>query len=29
MRFWNENATPRITARGRAEITTFFEGLEP
>lgn len=28
MRFWNENATPPITARGRAEITTFFEGLD-
>ncbi|MFJ3230678.1 SAM-dependent methyltransferase [Streptomyces sp. NPDC086787] len=28
MDFWNENATPAITARGRAEIATFFEGLE-
>ncbi|MEV4448302.1 SAM-dependent methyltransferase [Streptomyces mirabilis] len=28
MRFWNENATPSITARGRAEITAFFEGLD-
>ncbi|MFF4730483.1 SAM-dependent methyltransferase [Streptomyces mirabilis] len=28
MRFWNENATPPITARGRAEITAFFEGLD-
>lgn len=29
MRFWNENATPRITARGRAKTTAFFDGLEP
>ncbi|WP_460071308.1 SAM-dependent methyltransferase [Streptomyces sp. YKOK-I1] len=28
MRFWNENATPPITARSGAEITAFFEGLE-
>ncbi|MEU6663960.1 SAM-dependent methyltransferase [Streptomyces sp. NPDC046821] len=28
MRFWNENATPPITARGRAEIEGFLEGLE-
>ncbi|QUW78326.1 SAM-dependent methyltransferase [Streptomyces mirabilis] len=28
MSFWNENATPPITARGRAEITTFFDGLD-
>ncbi|MGW0816713.1 SAM-dependent methyltransferase [Streptomyces viridiviolaceus] len=28
MRFWNENATPPITARGRADIAAFFEGLE-
>lgn len=28
MRFWNENATPRITARSGAEIGTFLEGLE-
>ncbi|WP_406176536.1 SAM-dependent methyltransferase [Streptomyces sp. NBC_00996] len=29
MKFWNENATPPITARSRAEITAFFDGLEP
>ncbi|MEV7196222.1 SAM-dependent methyltransferase [Streptomyces sp. NPDC093510] len=28
MKFWNENATPPITARSRAEISAFFEGLE-
>ncbi|MEU1180244.1 SAM-dependent methyltransferase [Streptomyces sp. NPDC005820] len=28
MKFWNENATPPITARSGAEITAFFEGLE-
>ncbi len=28
MRFWNENATPPITARSRAEFATFLEGLE-
>lgn len=28
MRFWNENATPPITARGRAEVATFFDGLD-
>ncbi|GGP61469.1 SAM-dependent methyltransferase [Streptomyces calvus] len=28
MEFWNENATPPITARGAADITAFFEGLE-
>ncbi|MCX4911434.1 SAM-dependent methyltransferase [Streptomyces sp. NBC_00878] len=28
MKFWNENATPPITARSRAEITTFLEGLD-
>ncbi|KQX47716.1 MULTISPECIES: SAM-dependent methyltransferase [unclassified Streptomyces] len=28
MAFWNENATPPITARSRAEFTSFFEGLE-
>lgn len=28
MEFWNENATPPITARGAADIGTFFEGLE-
>ncbi|MYS83534.1 SAM-dependent methyltransferase [Embleya scabrispora] len=28
MRFWNENATPPITARSRAEFGRFFEGLE-
>uniref|UniRef100_UPI00210066AE SAM-dependent methyltransferase n=1 Tax=Streptomyces viridosporus TaxID=67581 RepID=UPI00210066AE len=29
MKFWNENATPPITARGAADIAAFFEGLEP
>ncbi|MFG2502253.1 SAM-dependent methyltransferase [Streptomyces sp. NPDC048441] len=28
MRFWNENATPPITARSRAEISAFFDGLD-
>ncbi|MGX1886223.1 SAM-dependent methyltransferase [Streptomyces sp. NPDC055287] len=28
MRFWNENATPPIVARDRAEFASFFEGLE-
>ncbi|MGW0085661.1 SAM-dependent methyltransferase [Streptomyces sp. NPDC003393] len=28
MRFWNENATPAITARSRAEVAAFFEGLD-
>ncbi|MFG2126778.1 SAM-dependent methyltransferase [Streptomyces sp. NPDC048751] len=28
MEFWNENATPPITARGRADVAAFFEGLE-
>ncbi|MEV7680315.1 SAM-dependent methyltransferase [Streptomyces sp. NPDC088341] len=28
MRFWNENATPPITARGRADIASFVAGLE-
>ncbi|MFD0318533.1 SAM-dependent methyltransferase [Streptomyces flavalbus] len=28
MAFWNEHATPPITARGRAEVTAFFDGLE-
>ncbi|MEU0738940.1 SAM-dependent methyltransferase [Streptomyces sp. NPDC006134] len=28
MEFWNENATPPITARSRADIAAFFEGLE-
>ncbi|MCN9244401.1 SAM-dependent methyltransferase [Streptomyces sp. RY43-2] len=28
MAFWNENATPPITARPRAEIAAFFEGLD-
>ncbi|MFD7496869.1 SAM-dependent methyltransferase [Streptomyces sp. NPDC059832] len=28
MRFWNENATPPITARGRAEFTAFLTGLD-
>lgn len=28
MEFWNENATPPITARGAADITAFFENLE-
>ncbi|GGV27130.1 hypothetical protein GCM10010277_08520 [Streptomyces longisporoflavus] len=28
MAFWNENATPPITARSRAEISSFFDGLD-
>ncbi|MFJ3304322.1 SAM-dependent methyltransferase [Streptomyces sp. NPDC086549] len=28
MQFWNENATPPITARSRAEVAAFFEGLD-
>jgi len=28
MKFWNENATPPITARTRAEVSAFFDGLE-
>ena len=28
MKFWNENATPPITARSRAEIAAFFDGLD-
>jgi S-adenosyl methyltransferase len=28
MRFWNENATPPITARSRARIVPFFDGLD-
>ena len=28
MAFWNENATPPITARPRAEVAAFFEGLD-
>ncbi|MEU0194756.1 SAM-dependent methyltransferase [Streptomyces afghaniensis] len=28
MKFWNENATPPITARSGADIAAFFEGLE-
>ncbi|MEU9732928.1 SAM-dependent methyltransferase [Streptomyces sp. NPDC048002] len=28
MEFWNENATPPITARDGADIAGFFEGLE-
>ncbi|MFJ9208060.1 SAM-dependent methyltransferase [Streptomyces sp. NPDC102264] len=28
MRFWNENATPPITARGRTDIESFVAGLE-
>ncbi|MEU9986484.1 SAM-dependent methyltransferase [Streptomyces sp. NPDC048045] len=29
MEFWNANATPPITARSRAEIASFLDGLEP
>ncbi|MFD8806191.1 SAM-dependent methyltransferase [Streptomyces sp. NPDC059597] len=29
MEFWNANATPPITARGRADIAGFLDGLEP
>ncbi|MFW6692687.1 SAM-dependent methyltransferase [Streptomyces sp. MAR4 CNX-425] len=28
MKFWNENATPPITARSREEVTRFFDGLD-
>ncbi|MFE9768136.1 SAM-dependent methyltransferase [Streptomyces sp. NPDC005808] len=28
MDFWNRNATPPITARSRAEVTAFFDGLD-
>ncbi|MEE1756909.1 SAM-dependent methyltransferase [Streptomyces sp. SP18CS02] len=28
MDFWNKNATPPITARSRAEFTSFLDGLE-
>ncbi|MFH8989334.1 SAM-dependent methyltransferase [Streptomyces sp. NPDC017940] len=28
MEFWNENATPPITARTRAEVGAFLEGLD-
>ncbi|MEU2586409.1 SAM-dependent methyltransferase [Streptomyces avermitilis] len=28
MRFWNDNATPPITARSREEVTAFFDGLD-
>lgn len=28
MEFWNANATPPITARGAADISAFFEGLD-
>ncbi|MFF8971001.1 SAM-dependent methyltransferase [Streptomyces sp. NPDC014995] len=28
MKFWNENATPPITARSGTEIVAFFEGLD-
>ncbi|MCK8680354.1 MULTISPECIES: SAM-dependent methyltransferase [Streptomyces] len=28
MDFWNAHATPPITARSRAEVESFFEGLE-
>ncbi|MET7475286.1 SAM-dependent methyltransferase [Streptomyces sp. NPDC005648] len=28
MKFWNENATPPITARSGEEIAAFFEGLD-
>ncbi|MER8222269.1 SAM-dependent methyltransferase [Streptomyces sp. NPDC094143] len=28
MKFWNENATPPITARSGADIAEFFDGLE-
>ncbi|GHF27010.1 hypothetical protein GCM10017776_51860 [Streptomyces griseoluteus] len=29
MEFWNAHATPPITGRGRAEIASFLDGLEP
>ncbi|MBX9392553.1 SAM-dependent methyltransferase [Streptomyces sp. TRM72054] len=28
MKFWNENATPPVTARSGAEIASFFDGLD-
>ncbi|MDW4905346.1 SAM-dependent methyltransferase [Streptomyces sp. ADMS] len=28
MKFWNDNATPPITARPRAEVAAFFDGLD-
>ncbi|WBB58017.1 SAM-dependent methyltransferase [Streptomyces sp. WMMC500] len=28
MKFWNENATPPITARSLDQVTRFFDGLE-
>ena len=28
MTFWNENATPPITARSREDVAAFFEGLD-
>ncbi|MCX4766467.1 SAM-dependent methyltransferase [Streptomyces sp. NBC_01275] len=28
MKFWNENATPPITARSGADIAAFFDGLD-
>lgn len=28
MKFWNENATPPITARSSAQFGRFFEGLQ-
>ena len=28
MKFWNENATPPITARGRTDIASFLDGLD-
>ncbi|MGW3312819.1 SAM-dependent methyltransferase [Streptomyces sp. NPDC001073] len=28
MAFWNENATPPITARSREDVAAFFEGLD-
>jgi hypothetical protein len=28
MKFWNENATPPITARSGTDIATFFDGLD-
>jgi hypothetical protein len=28
MKFWNEHATPPITARGRDQVVRFFDGLE-
>ncbi|WP_234380221.1 SAM-dependent methyltransferase [Streptomyces sp. CMB-StM0423] len=29
MRFWNENATPPITARNRTEVASFLDDLDP